>query len=310
MTTHITVNGLGLTRKGSIGVSTATLPDVCKTPTPGGPVPIPYPNFANQQSLDKGTTSVKAKGSMIAIKGSEYSISFGDEPGTAGGVTSRTFRKETSWISYSFDVKLDGSNACRHTDKKFHNHRNTVDLAGNGDPTPPPPSYESGIDCEQNKKPPEEGLGWDDCDVAQLCAKVKAVNKMNKKDLLDRQTGNSNKDPAYKRTKGYYYEVFANAVESKTIMSEAFLDSAFYHPCAKEKWEKAGRNPRPNSRSLGRNAFQADHIHDCQLGCNLGDITNFKMLSQSVNGAIGPSLASFDPDLHPGGISLPKCDCP
>lgn len=127
MPSHITVNSLGLTYKSTVGVSTATLPDVCKTPTPGGPVPIPYPNFADHSSLDKGTTTVKAKGKMIAIKGSEYSMSFGDEPGTVGGVTSNTFKKETAWITYSFDVKMDGQNACRHTDKKFHNHKNTID---------------------------------------------------------------------------------------------------------------------------------------------------------------------------------------
>jgi hypothetical protein len=134
MPSHIIVNSLGLTYKSTIGLSTATLPDVCKTPTPGGPVPIPYPNFADQGSLDKGTTTVKAKGKMIAIKGSEYSMSSGDEAGTVGGVTSNTFKKETTWITYSFDVKMDGQNACRHTDKKFHNHKNTVDLAGNIDP--------------------------------------------------------------------------------------------------------------------------------------------------------------------------------
>jgi Domain of unknown function (DUF4150) len=134
MPSDILVNNLGLTYKSSIGISTCTLPDVCKTPTPGGPVPVPYPNFANQGSLDKGTKTVKAHGNMVAIKGSEYSISFGDEPGTVGGVTSNTFKKETAWITYSFDVKIDGENACRHTDKKFHNHKNTVDLGGNNDP--------------------------------------------------------------------------------------------------------------------------------------------------------------------------------
>ena len=125
MPTHIVVNNLGLTYKSTIGLSTATLPDVCKTPSPGGPVPIPYPNVADQGSLANGTTTVKAKGKMIAIKGSEYSRSSGDEPGTAGGVTSSTFKKETSWITYSFDVKMNGKNACRHTDKKPHNHKNT-----------------------------------------------------------------------------------------------------------------------------------------------------------------------------------------
>ena len=38
--------------------------------------------------------------------------------------------KESTWILYSFDVKMDGKSACRLTDKKFQNHENTVDLAG------------------------------------------------------------------------------------------------------------------------------------------------------------------------------------
>ena len=112
----------------------ATIPDVCKTPSPGGPVPIPYPNFADQSSLTDGTTTVFAKGKMIAIKGSHYSRSNGDEAGTAGGVKSGVNMKATDWITYSFDVKMDGKNACRHTDKKFHNNKNTVDLQGNFDP--------------------------------------------------------------------------------------------------------------------------------------------------------------------------------
>ncbi len=71
---------------------------------------------------------------MIAVKGSQYSRSNGDEAGTAGGVKSNVNMKATDWITYSFDVTMDGKNACRHTDKKFHNNQNTVDLAGNLDP--------------------------------------------------------------------------------------------------------------------------------------------------------------------------------
>jgi hypothetical protein len=138
MPTDITVNGLGLTYKGSVGLSTATIPDVCKTPSPGGPVPIPYPNIADQSSLQNGTTTVKAHDQMIAVKGSQYGSSNGDEAGTAGGVKSGVNMKATDWITYSFDVKMDGQNACRHTDKKFHNNQNTVDLAGNLDPNNPP----------------------------------------------------------------------------------------------------------------------------------------------------------------------------
>lgn len=133
MPVTIKVNGIAnsLVHKGSNGISTATIPDVCKTPTPGGPVPIPYPNISRSATLAKGTTTVKADGGMmIAVKGSEFSMSNGDEAGTVGGVKSSTFIKESTWILYSFDVKMDGENACRLTDKKFQNHENTVDLAG------------------------------------------------------------------------------------------------------------------------------------------------------------------------------------
>ncbi|MDE2372010.1 MAG: DUF4150 domain-containing protein [Burkholderiales bacterium] len=133
MPVTIKVNGAtnSLVHKGSSAISAATVPDVCKTPSPGGPVPIPYPNISQSATLDKGTTTVKADGGMmIATKGSEFALSNGDNAGVAGGVKSSTFMKESTWILYSFDVKMDGSNACRLTDKKFQNHENTVDLGG------------------------------------------------------------------------------------------------------------------------------------------------------------------------------------
>jgi uncharacterized Zn-binding protein involved in type VI secretion len=132
MPVTVKVNGTAnsLVNKGSNAISTATIPDVCKTPSPAGPVPIPYPNISQSVTLAKGTTTVKADGMMIAIKGSEFSLSNGDNAGVAGGVKSSTFMKESTWILYSFDVKIDGKNACRLTDKKFQNHENTVNLAG------------------------------------------------------------------------------------------------------------------------------------------------------------------------------------
>jgi hypothetical protein len=133
MPVSVKVNGSSnsLVHKGSSGISTATIPDVCKTPSPGGPVPIPYPNISQSATLASGTTTVKADGGMmIAIKGSEFSLSNGDNAGVAGGVKSSTFMKESTWVLYSFDVKMDGQNACRLTDKKFQNHENAADLAG------------------------------------------------------------------------------------------------------------------------------------------------------------------------------------
>jgi uncharacterized Zn-binding protein involved in type VI secretion len=129
----VKVNGTlnALVHKGGSWMSIATVPDVCKTPSPGGPVPLPYPNISQSSTLSDGTTTVKVDGgNMAAIKGSKFAMSSGDEPGTVGGVKSNTFKQASTWLLYSFDVKLDGSNACRFSDKKFQNNENTVDAGG------------------------------------------------------------------------------------------------------------------------------------------------------------------------------------
>ncbi len=132
VTIHVNGTSNSLAHKGSMGIAKSTIPDVCKTPSPGGPVPIPYPIIISMSSdLKKGTKTVKVDGKkMAAIKGSELSRCSGDEPGTAGGVKSSTNMKEATWILYSFDVKLEGKNACRLTDKMMMNHGNTACLAG------------------------------------------------------------------------------------------------------------------------------------------------------------------------------------
>jgi hypothetical protein len=128
----IQVNGTvnTLVHKMSNGISAATIPDVCKTPSPAGPVPIPYPNIAQSITLSSGTTNVKGDKMMAANKGSKFALSNGDNAGVAGGVKSSTFMKEATWILYSFDVKLQKKNASRLTDKMLHNAENTVNLAG------------------------------------------------------------------------------------------------------------------------------------------------------------------------------------
>ena len=129
----IKVNGTvnALCHKGEAWMSIATVPDVCKTPTPGGPVPMPYPNISQASTLSDGTTTVKVDGgNMAAIKGSKFSMSSGDEPGTVGGIKSNVFKQASTWLLYSFDVKIEGQNACRFSDKKFQNNENTVDAAG------------------------------------------------------------------------------------------------------------------------------------------------------------------------------------
>ena len=101
------------------------MPDVCKTPTPGGPVPIPYPNVAKSQDTAMGSSTVTVDGQPIMLKGSCFSQSTGDEAGSAGGVLSSIIKGKAEFINYSFDVMVEGKNVCRLGDMMLLNNRNT-----------------------------------------------------------------------------------------------------------------------------------------------------------------------------------------
>ncbi len=116
-------NMRGVDHKTSGGTS-PVFPDVCKTPTPGGPVPIPYPNIGQATFASMGTKRVKVDKSMAMVKGAKYSMTSGDEPGTVGGVISGTFKGEAEYLIYSFDVMMEGKNTCRLGDQLWHNKKN------------------------------------------------------------------------------------------------------------------------------------------------------------------------------------------
>ncbi len=119
-------NSRGIAHKGSGGIS-VVFPDVCKTPTPGGPVPIPYPNIGKSSDTTKGPKSIKTDGKMPMVKGAKYSMSAGDEAGSAGGgVISSKQKGECEFMMYSFDVKFEGKNACRMGDPLFQNKKNII----------------------------------------------------------------------------------------------------------------------------------------------------------------------------------------
>jgi len=73
-----------------MGGMTMAFPDVCKTPTPAGPVPIPYPNIAQLTMANPGTCSTKVTimNQPVVHQQTEIMLSSGDEAGTAGGVIS------------------------------------------------------------------------------------------------------------------------------------------------------------------------------------------------------------------------------
>ncbi len=63
--------------------------DICKTPTPGGPVPMPYPNIALSVTMGPGyTTKTLVMGTPMWTKKGKSAVSNGDQPGVALGVVS------------------------------------------------------------------------------------------------------------------------------------------------------------------------------------------------------------------------------
>ena len=109
------VNNLTVVHASSSGMA-MSFPDVCKTPSPAGPIPIPYPNIAQSSDTADGSSTVKVDGNPIMLKSSNFKMSSGDEAGSAMGVASNKIKGKALPINASFDVKVDGTNAFRLTD--------------------------------------------------------------------------------------------------------------------------------------------------------------------------------------------------
>lgn len=147
------VNKMSVVHKESNGVTVA-FPDVCKTPSPGGPIPIPYPNIARSADMASGSKKVEVEGKPVCLKDSNFSTSTGDEGGTAGGgVASNKTKGKAKFVNYSFDVKIEGKYVARALDLMVHNDKNT----------PPFPLMQ----------PPVIALGKGPDDTVCLCCKDK-----------------------------------------------------------------------------------------------------------------------------------------
>ncbi|MBU3002763.1 DUF4150 domain-containing protein [Paraglaciecola arctica] len=125
MSVSVGVNFMSVVHKSSNGITIA-FPDVCKTPSPAGPIPIPYPNIAMSSDTAKGTKKVKCDGNPVCVKDSNFKTSTGDEAGTAGGgiISSKT-KGKAEFVNFSFDVKFEGKNVARAFDLMLHNDKNT-----------------------------------------------------------------------------------------------------------------------------------------------------------------------------------------
>lgn len=104
------------------------MPDVCKTPTPAGPVPVPYPNIVQLPMANIGTTTKKvtASGQKIILKKTVVPISTGDEAGSAAGVISGTIKGEAKFTRVSVKVKMEGQPVAFHTGTLTMNKKNLI----------------------------------------------------------------------------------------------------------------------------------------------------------------------------------------
>ena len=95
------------------GGNCAAFPDTCMTPgvSAGAPGPLPYPNMAmcTQAKGSSCSSKVKVSNKKIMTKGSEISMSSGDEAGNSpGGVMSSKFKGPAKFKLGSSRVKAQG----------------------------------------------------------------------------------------------------------------------------------------------------------------------------------------------------------
>jgi uncharacterized Zn-binding protein involved in type VI secretion len=147
----VNVNTLTVVHAGSNGIA-PSFPDVCKTPSSGGPIPIPYPNIAQSTDTAKGSKTVIIEGNPVMLEGSSFATSMGDEPGSAGGVLSNTVKGKAEFVNFSFDVKLDGKCVARLGDLMVHNKLSAPNTGPFPEMQPPCPMVPSPPPAEQEEE--------------------------------------------------------------------------------------------------------------------------------------------------------------
>lgn len=105
------------------GTSNAIAPDACRTPTPAGPQPLPYPNLALLIQANRATCTKKVRilNQPALTKMSMVSASMLDEAGALGGVVSGVVAGPVLPIMSSMKVKMEGAGVVFHGCQMKHN---------------------------------------------------------------------------------------------------------------------------------------------------------------------------------------------
>jgi len=101
-------------------------PDACQTPTPGGNVPIPYPNIADLSGADDVSEDVMAGGKAVVTTAASISSSNGDEAGTSGVISGGAVGGACAFTQGSSTVLVNGNQVVRLGDPTEQNDGNAV----------------------------------------------------------------------------------------------------------------------------------------------------------------------------------------
>jgi uncharacterized Zn-binding protein involved in type VI secretion len=99
--------------------------DFCKTPSPAGPVPMPYLN-KGKTSDGQGSGKVKVCCKEALRKGDKIMMSSGDEGGAAMGVVSSKIKGPAEFMLGSPFVKVEGKMWAHHGVPMKQNDGNTA----------------------------------------------------------------------------------------------------------------------------------------------------------------------------------------
>lgn len=99
-------------------------PDVCLTPSPVGPVPIPYPNIAMGPTAIPNVVNVLVMCMPVHNLGTVIPLTNGDNAGVATGVASGTVMGPRRHVTGAFTVLINGMPATRLTSMGISNSTN------------------------------------------------------------------------------------------------------------------------------------------------------------------------------------------
>lgn len=111
------------TQMGSMNLA---FPDVCQTPTPAGPVPVPYPNIAMGMTAIPNVPNILLGGMPVHNLGTTTPMSNGDNAGVGTGVASGMVMGPSRHLLGSFTTLMGGMPVTRMTSMSMQNGTNAV----------------------------------------------------------------------------------------------------------------------------------------------------------------------------------------